>query len=105
MGGGPKWSDVKDLARIKANDYCAANKKYVKEIDWETHGSSGWTALNAELKFSCVDANAAGQTQAVIPNEAEDDRYDELRELKSLLDEGVISQEEYDQEKKEILDQ
>jgi len=55
----------------------------------------------AELVFACLpkedDSSAASA-------EAKDiSRYDELRELKALLDEGVLTQEEYDQEKSEIL--
>jgi hypothetical protein len=32
------------------------------------------------------------------------DRYDELRKLKTLLDDGIITKEEYEQEKAEILE-
>lgn len=33
------------------------------------------------------------------------DKYDQLAKLKGLLDSGVITQEEYDKEKKKLLDQ
>ena len=32
------------------------------------------------------------------------DKFAQLRELKALLDEGVLTQEEFDSEKKKILD-
>ena len=32
-----------------------------------------------------------------------DNKYQNLKDLKSLLDAGVLSQEEFDQQKKEIL--
>ena len=38
-----------------------------------------------------------------MPAEASDD-VQRLREFKQLLDEGIITQEEFDKEKKEILD-
>jgi len=34
-----------------------------------------------------------------------DDKYEKLRELKKLLDEGIITQEEFEKEKKKILDE
>jgi hypothetical protein len=55
MGGQlPSWSDVKGLSLIKANDFCKAKGSYMKEGEWETHGSRGWTPLNAELTFTCI---------------------------------------------------
>lgn len=35
---------------------------------------------------------------------ASEDPYERLQRLKKLLDAGVISQEEFDQEKREVLD-
>jgi hypothetical protein len=56
----------------------------------------------AELVFACVpkendlsDSSSYGQPI---------NRYDELRELKTLLDEGVITQSEFEQEKVKILE-
>lgn len=36
---------------------------------------------------------------------ASTDKYDQLAKLKKLLDDGVITQDEYDKEKKKLLDQ
>jgi hypothetical protein len=44
------------------------------------------------------------KTPADVPISEKDDRYTELMKLKKLLDEGIITQEEYDIEKKEILE-
>lgn len=51
----------------------------------------------SELVFACVEGRAAEASSTKT------DRYDELRKLKSLLDDGVITHDEYDQEKGEIL--
>ncbi|MEI8645044.1 hypothetical protein P4S60_05295 [Pseudoalteromonas sp. Hal040] len=57
MGGQfPSWSDVKELSIKKAIEYCASTSKTMEEISWETHGARGWTPLNAELTFKCVDS-------------------------------------------------
>ena len=53
-GNFPSWSEVKDLALKRANQYCQSKKKYMKEDKWETHGARGWTPLNAELTFQCL---------------------------------------------------
>ncbi len=50
--------------------------------------------------------NPAAQTpepQAVQPEPAPADPYQEVAELKKLLDDGTISQQEFDEKKKEIL--
>lgn len=44
------------------------------------------------------------KTQTDVDITGKDDRYTELMKLKKLLDEGVITQEEFDIEKKEILE-
>ena len=61
------------------------------------HILGNWPRI--EIVFSCV--TVASNTGSV----AKPDKYDELRKLKGLLDDGVISQEEYDQEKQKILAQ
>ena len=56
MGGQfPSWSDVKGLSLKEANKFCSEKNSYMKEIGWETHGARGWTPLNAELTFECVE--------------------------------------------------
>ena len=56
----------------------------------------------AELVFACVpkENDLSDSSTYVQPS----NRYDELRLLKSLLDEGVINQSEFEQEKAKILE-
>ena len=69
--------------------------------------SVGWHAAGnfprAELVSTCVDESDIEISAESAAGSS--DRYDALRELKSLLDEGVITQEEYEQEKGELLAQ
>jgi len=51
-----------------------------------------------EIVFSCV---AAASTPGV--GAQSQDKYDQLRKLKSLLDDGAISNEEYEREKQKLL--
>lgn len=54
-GNFPSWPEVKGLSLKRANEYCDGLGRYMKEVDWETHGARGWTPLNAELTFECLE--------------------------------------------------
>jgi len=62
------------------------------------HILGNWPRI--EIVFSCV---AVASTMGAGADS--NDKYDRLRKLKSLLDDGAISQEEYEKEKKLILGQ
>lgn len=53
---------------------------------------------------SCEITPCEEQSAQVVVQEKEDDKYDKLAKLKKLLDEGVLTQEEYEAEKKKILE-
>ena len=58
----PSWSEVKQLALKRANTHCESLGKVMTVDKWETHGARGWTPLNAELTFECVErANSTQQ--------------------------------------------
>ena len=85
-----------DIKKIKAY------KQKGKEVIYFTVG--GGNISNYNLKIE-----AAIEACEVLPCENEkevsvDNSYDELIKLKSLLDQGIITQEEFDREKAEILD-
>jgi len=43
------------------------------------------------------------QQQATQQEQSTEDPYEKLKKLKSLLDDGIISQEEFDEAKKKLL--
>lgn len=95
---------VRGSAEKRAKQFCK-DKGFRYELLRESTSVGAQIAGNfprSELVFSCVDSTDLASSAEIsdIPT----DRYDELRKLKSLLDDGVITQEEYDQEKGEILD-
>jgi hypothetical protein len=51
---------------------------------------------NCEIADACKDKNQ--------PIESSSDKYDQLKKLKDLLDQGVLTQEEYDKEKAKLLE-
>lgn len=52
----PSWSEVKQLALKRANTHCESLGRVMTVDKWETHGARGWTPLNAELTFECVES-------------------------------------------------
>lgn len=65
------------------------------------------SATNGKKKLTDAQLRALEQQQAATsqPQAPPEDRYDRLTKLKKLLDDGVLSQEEYDRERQKILDQ
>ena len=59
----PSWSEVKQLALKRANKHCENIGKTMTVEKWETHGARGWTPLNAELTFQCVESTNTKQQQ------------------------------------------
>ena len=95
---------VRKSAESRARGYCS-KKGLSYELLRERVSSGAHVAGNfprAELVFACVSSEVSKSTP-VTPS-TKQNRYDELRELKSLLDEGVLTQEEYEQEKRKILE-
>ena len=94
---------VRNSAQKRAKKFCSEKGKAFVLIREST--SVGWHAAGnfprAELVFACVDEISVRESPEPTINSS--NRYDELRELKSLLDEGIITQEEYEQEKGKIL--
>ena len=95
---------VRNSAEVRAKSFCES-KGLRYELLRERTSVGAHVAGNfprSELVFACVynENNASmAHTQTTTSN-----RYDELRDLKSLLNEGVLTQEEYEQEKSEILE-
>ena len=89
---------VRSSAEQRAQQFCVGKGKQY-ELIRETVSTGAHVLGNfprAELVFACVNKQAEGAVGTV-------DRYEELRKLKSLLDEGIVTQSEYEREKSEIL--
>ncbi|MGZ3241862.1 MAG: SHOCT domain-containing protein [Burkholderiaceae bacterium] len=123
-GNFPSWSEVKALAIKQANTFCENKNRQMTIVDWVTHGARGWTPLNAELKFKCLALNEKDSDPSIYkihtPTEKSltnntlplpaaknadsmNDAIKSLEQLKELRDRGVITPEEFDAKKKEIL--
>jgi Short C-terminal domain len=93
---------VREDAEQRAKDFCDRKGKAVESLS-ETTANPPYILGNfprIEIVFDCVAV--AGPATAAM---SEDPKYTKLVNLKKLLDTGVITQQEFDQEKAKILSQ
>jgi hypothetical protein len=64
---------------------------------------AGNVIAGVALIGNVVSLDKAGSLESSAEQESSDSDYDQLRELKSLLDDGIITEEDYEREKGEIL--
>jgi len=93
---------IRVSATKRAEDFCEGKGKTMQAIKERTsvppHILGNWPRI--EIIFACVD-----KQKIEMPLQTNDDKYGQLRKLKSLLDDGVITQEEFELEKDKILRQ
>jgi hypothetical protein len=94
-------NNVRAKAEKRADEFCARKSQVVELVRTTTSVAPHLLGNfpRVEIVFTCILI----ESEAPIAKEASSVDYDQLRELKSLLDEGVITQDEYNREKGEIL--
>lgn len=95
-------SSVREYAEERANTFCARQGKAMNTIS-EQATTPPYVLGNfpkVEIIFSCVEKP---KTSTLTPSATGDDQYTRLRKLKDLLDDRVITQDEFETEKKKIL--
>lgn len=85
-----------------AKDYCDQNKQKVKVLSMDKPTDPLIRQEDYKLTFSCV--NPEGQAPAQ-PGTALSPNAQRLQELKSLRDQGVITQSEFETKRAQILQQ
>jgi hypothetical protein len=77
-------------------------------IDDPKNSHNAWGDSFMSVNATVIYVNPKDKTKSNIVKQKSTDtksKADRLRELKQLFDEGILTQEEYDNEKKEILDE
>ncbi len=105
----------------EASSYCLGQGKSLQPVsDQGIDGVPGRSFANAELVFRCLAAGDSGlgrPTRTPVANirveqlnksetsisQPKEDNYTSLIKLKSLLDTKVITQEEFDEQKRRVL--
>lgn len=94
-------SAVRNSAMQRVVEFCQQEGKEPYIVEEATskppHILGNWP--RAEIVFSCVQV--ASTSNRLSESE---ERYDAIRNLKALLDDGAISAEEYEAEKRKLLD-
>jgi hypothetical protein len=116
-------SSVKADIYKEGSEYCASQGKEFQPVnDHGVDGVPGRSFASAEVQFRCLskgDAELSRPTMKPIANiriendirekkdtrvQGSGDMYTELKKLKDLLDTGIITQAEFDAQKKKVLD-
>lgn len=118
VGWGPPIG-IRGEAYTEANEFCGDKAVETIKLDTVNSGFARSGAVN--LEFRCVDKvasdNSSPSTSDVDmetanakdeqsdPSPPSNDKYDNLARLKKLLDDGTLTQEEFDREKAKILNE
>jgi len=84
----------------EANEFCSKKNLEVQTLDETVIPAAPGRLGSTELHFKCVQQGGAIKP---IVKDTDKDMYTELNKLKELKDSGIITQEEFDTEKKQIL--
>ena len=97
-------SDVKradSLMGARGNSFMQQSVARGMQAAGENGGGSGMAFMGMGLNASGNVMGSLQQTTNSAPNE---DPYEKLAKFKKMLDEGLITQEDYDAQKKKLLD-
>ena len=103
VGFGPPEGAKADVYQI-ANDFCASRNMVVETVAFHMVDSGFARPGSVSLQFRCVPPSSDKSKLSSSSEEAKTDAAKKLEDLKNLLDRGLITQEDYEKKKKEILD-
>jgi hypothetical protein len=95
-------ASVREDAEQRSTAFCERKGKLYNPLS-ETRATPPYILGNfprIEIVFECTDKPAPVGVSAT-----EDSKYKKLSELKKLLDNGTLTQQEFDREKAKVLDQ
>ncbi len=99
---------VRSSAMRRVEDFCNEKHKrpYLIEETMSVPPHLAGNFPRTEFVFSCVQSGyqPTNATNA-LESENQTDKYDKIRKLKQLLDDGAITRSEYDAEKSKLLNQ
>ena len=119
--GGYSGGEVKAAAIREANQYCNASGKKLQVVNSTQQDMRFGVEATAELQFMCLDSDDSDYSRTTIKREADrilevrkdiktidntppsKDVYDQLLKLDELRKRGVISDAEFEDQKKKIL--
>lgn len=104
VGFGPPEGAKAEVYKV-ANDFCAGQNKVVETVAFNMVDSGFARPGSVSLQFRCVPAAPPAKSKpATSPGDEKMDIAKKLDDLKKLFDRGLITQEDYERKKKEMLD-
>lgn len=115
-GAGFSTDGVKADVYEAANAFCAKHRREMVEVSLKTQeGAAGRNPPSADLKFRCLPRGDIEIQQRragvqLIQNVSQQpvgqvDKFEQLKKLKELLDSGVLTQKEFEEQKAKLLSQ
>ena len=109
-----EWAGSEQFGKILDGTYAdkevtTKNEEQEEKIDTDTDNSDPNEAEESDLKskmkfdFSKITSSFMKKKEEVVTPETSVSIPDEIRKYKSLLDDGIITQEEFDEKKKQLL--
>ncbi|MCU7867859.1 MAG: SHOCT domain-containing protein [Candidatus Thiodiazotropha sp. (ex Lucinoma borealis)] len=90
---------IRNSAEQRAIDFCAKKSKVVKTLRERTskppHILGNFPRI--EIVFACIDGVEEGAAASNV------NKYDQIKQLKMLLDDGALTNEEFESEKSKLL--
>lgn len=90
---------MRDKVLLEAEEYANERGKVVETVSLSETGKGFMRFAKIEYTFRLVDAKSGDEKK-----EPPTDRYEELEKLAELRDAGIITEKEFEAEKKELLD-
>jgi len=104
IGFGPPEGAKAEAYKV-ANEFCASQHKVVETVAFNMIDSGFARPGSVSLQFRCVTATAAARPNPLTgTSDRKLDVATKLDDLKKLLDRELITKEDYERKKKEILD-
>lgn len=85
----------------KANEFAAKHRKKLEEVSYHAHPMgilADWATFTYVFKLVPINKKEAEIKKT-------DDKYDKLEKLGKLRDDGILTEEEFQKEKKKILNE
>lgn len=89
---------------VEASEFCSGKGLVMETISVDSKRARPFGGFpEATLRFRCVASVASDPVRTPEPAKPDSSKYDQIEQLKRLLDSGALTQAEFDAEKAEVL--